>query len=320
MADNFLRRLFGRARKDTPVPGARPTIELQMLRPLSVGGVSSGADGTSDKAVPELRVEIGTLSDVGCVREVNEDSIRVIRPTDPNELATRGILVVVADGMGGHNAGEIASRLAVEVVVQRFADETKEPGKALARAIEQANRVIIDAASRDARYTGMGTTCTALLLRGGLAYCAHVGDSRLYLVRGNDIFLMTEDHSAVMDLVRQGTITADEARHHPDKNVIVRALGGRADVEVAAWEKPLSVRPGDTFLMCSDGLYDLVEDNELYDALRGALPQLACERLVELARQRGGPDNITVGIITMTDTAAPSGNALKATRASEVAR
>ncbi|HEY7569112.1 MAG TPA: hypothetical protein VH762_16140, partial [Gemmatimonadaceae bacterium] len=101
MADNFLRRLFGRARKDTPVPGARPTIELQMLRPLSVGGVSSGADGTSDKAVPELRVEIGTLSDVGCVREVNEDSIRVIRPTDPNELATRGILVVVADGMGG---------------------------------------------------------------------------------------------------------------------------------------------------------------------------------------------------------------------------
>lgn len=319
MADNFLRRLFGRASKDTPVPGVRPTIELQTLRPLSVAGVS-GADGTSDKATPELRVEIGTLSDVGCVREVNEDSIRVIRPTDPNELARRGILVVVADGMGGHNAGEIASRLAVEVVVQRNADESKEPGRALSRSIEQANRVIIDAASKDARYTGMGTTCTALLLRGGLAYCAHVGDSRLYLARGNDIFLMTEDHSAVMDLVKQGTITADEARHHPDKNVIVRALGGRADVEVATWEKPLSVRPGDTFLICTDGLYDLVEDNELYDALRGALPQLACERLVELARQRGGPDNITVGIITMTDTAAPSANALKATRAIEVAR
>ncbi|HEY7567900.1 MAG TPA: Stp1/IreP family PP2C-type Ser/Thr phosphatase, partial [Gemmatimonadaceae bacterium] len=302
------------------VPGVRPTIELQMLRPLSVAGGAGSAAAGAQGASPELRVEIGTLSDVGCVREVNEDSIRVIQPPDPNELAMRGILVVVADGMGGHNAGEIASRLAVEVVVQRYADETKEPGKALARAIEQANRVIIDAASRDARYTGMGTTCTALLLRGGLAYCAHVGDSRLYLVRGNDIFLMTEDHSAVMDLVRQGTITADEARHHPDKNVIVRALGGRADVEVAMWEKPLSVRPGDTFLMCSDGLYDLVEDNELYDALRGALPQLACERLVELARQRGGPDNITVGIISMTDTAAPSGNALKATRAIEVAR
>ena len=320
MAENFLRRLFGRANKDTPVPGVRPTIELQTLRPLSAGGASSGADGTSDRAVPELRVEIGTLSDVGCVREVNEDNIRVIRPTDPNELAKRGILVVVADGMGGHSAGEIASRLAVEVVVQRYADDTKEPGKALARSVEQANRVIIDAASKDARYAGMGTTCTALLLRGSLAYCAHVGDSRLYLVRGNDIFLMTEDHSAVMDLVKQGTITAAEARHHPDKNVIVRALGGRNDVEVATWEKPLSLRPGDTFLMCSDGLYDLVEDNELYDALRGALPQLACERLVELARQRGGPDNITVGIIAMTDTAAQPENALKATRAIEAAR
>ncbi len=300
MADNFLRRLFGRSTKDTPVPGVRPTLELQPLRPLGVAG------SPADAAVPELHVDIATLSDVGCVREVNEDSIRVIRQTEPNELAKRGILVVVADGMGGHNAGEVASKLAVEVVVQRYVDETEDPGKALASALEQANRVIIDAASKDARYTGMGTTCTALLLRGGVAYCAHVGDSRLYLVRGNDIILMTEDHSAVMDLLRQGTITADEARHHPDKNVIVRALGARAEVEVASWEKPLSVRPGDTFLICSDGLYDLVEDNELFDALRGALPQLACERLVELARQRGGPDNITVGIITVTDSPAPA--------------
>lgn len=317
MADNFLRRLFGKSRQDTP-PSVRPTIELQPLRSLGTeGAAASGAAG--DNAVPELRVDIGTLSDVGCVRDVNEDSIRVIRPTEPNELAKRGILVVVADGMGGHNAGEIASRLAVEVVVQRYSDDSKEPGKALAKSVEHANRVILDAASKDARYTGMGTTCTALLLRGGLAYCAHVGDSRLYLVRGNDIFLMTEDHSAVMDLVKQGTITADEARHHPDKNVIIRALGGRPDVEVAAWEKPLSVRPGDTFLLCSDGLYDLIEDNELFDAMRGALPQLACERLVELAKQRGGPDNITVGIITMTDTAA-SPSAIKATRAIEVAQ
>jgi protein phosphatase len=126
---------------------------------------------------------------------------------------------------------------------------------------------------------------------------------------------MTEDHSAVMDLVRQGTITQDEARHHPDKNVIIRALGGRPEVQVASWEKPLSVRPGDTFLICSDGLYDLVEDDELRDAMRGALPQLACERLVELARQRGGPDNITVGIIAMSDSAASSSSAVKATRA-----
>ncbi len=263
-------------------------------------------------------MDIGTLSDVGCVREVNEDSIRVIRPTDPNELAKRGILVVVADGMGGHNAGEIASRLAVEAVVERYADETQDPGTALARSIERANRIIVDAAAKDGRCTGMGTTCTALLLRGGLAYCAHVGDSRLYFVRGNDILLMTEDHTVVMDMVKRGTITADEARHHPDKNVIVRALGVRGDVEVATWEKPLAVRPGDTFLICSDGLYNVVEDNELFDAMRGSSPQRACERLVELARQRGGPDNITVGIITVTDSAATSATAAKAVRASEV--
>lgn len=310
MAENFLQRLFGRTKRETKLPGARPTVELQPLRPL---GVDAG--GT----VPELRVDIGTLSDVGCVREINEDSFRVLHPSEPNELARRGILAVVADGMGGHNAGEVASRLAVEVVVKHYADDTKEPGRSLAKAIEQANKVIVATGASDARYGGMGTTCTALLLRGGLAYCAHVGDTRLYLVRGNDIFLMTEDHSAVMDLVKQGTITPDEARHHPDKNVIVRALGGRPHVEVASWTQPLSIRPGDTFLMCSDGLYDLVEDHELQDALRGASPQLACERLVELARQRGGPDNITVGIIRLSDRAPVAEGAVKATRAIEVA-
>jgi len=307
MADNFLRRLFGRSSKDNPVASSGvPASELPPLRRPGVAGSSAGVE------IQEMRLEIGTLSDVGCVREVNEDSIRVVRATDPNELATRGILVVVADGMGGHNAGEIASRLAVEVVGARYADESQDPGTALARSMEQANRIIVDAAAKDARYSGMGTTCTALLLRDGLAHCAHVGDSRLYLVRGNDILRMTEDHSAVMDMVKRGAISADEARHHPDKNVIVRALGARGDVEVATWQKPLALRPGDTFLICSDGLYDVVEDNELFDAVRGAPPQLACERLVELARQRGGPDNITVGIIGLTDSAASSGLSAKA--------
>jgi len=314
--DNFLRRLFGRSRKGTPVPSTRPTRELQTPPALDVAA-SAGTAGTCDKAVPELCVKIGTLSDVGCVRELNEDSIRVIQPTDPNELAQRGILVVVADGMGGHNAGEIASQLAVEVVVQRYADDTKEPGSALANALEQANRVIVDAASRDVRYSGMGTTCTALVLRGGLAYCAHVGDSRLYLARGNDIFLMTEDHSALMHLVRQGTITADEARHHPDKSVIVRALGARDDVDVATWEKPLPVRPGDTFLMCSDGLYDLVEDEEIKQIVMLGDPQPACENLIALAKERGGHDNITVGIVSLKPEGEATSSPVPETRQAE---
>ncbi|MEW5919009.1 MAG: Stp1/IreP family PP2C-type Ser/Thr phosphatase [Gemmatimonadota bacterium] len=310
-----MKRLFGRSKQESPA--VRPTVELEALRPFSTVS-KEGAQGSeavaADAALP-LRVDIATQSDVGCVREINEDSIRVVQPATPAEVAERGILVVVADGMGGHNAGEIASRLAVDVVVQRYGEDTKDPGRSLTRAIEKANRVIVEAAAADTRYKGMGTTCTALLLRGGLAYCAHVGDSRLYLIRSNDIFLMTEDHSAVQDLVKQGTITQDEARHHPDKNVIIRALGGRPAVEVARWEKPLSVRSGDTFLICSDGLYDLMEDDEMRDALRGALPQLACERLIELARQRGGPDNITVGIIAMSDHSPTSPNAIKATRA-----
>ncbi|MGH7712203.1 MAG: protein phosphatase 2C domain-containing protein, partial [Gemmatimonadaceae bacterium] len=157
MADSFLQRLFGRSKRKTPPRDVPPTIELEPLR-------------ASRTPVAELRVDIGTLCDAGCVREVNEDNIRVVRPTDPSELAQRGILMVVADGMGGHNAGEIASRLAVEVVVQRYADETKDPGRSLVCAVELANRVIVDAAAADARYKGMGTTCTALLLRGRLGY------------------------------------------------------------------------------------------------------------------------------------------------------
>lgn len=295
MARRFLRRLFGRAKRDAQPPVLRSTVELQALGPLGTDGRGRG---------PELRAEIAALCDIGCVRETNEDNVRVLCPSEPNELARRGILVVVADGMGGHNAGEVASRLAVEVVVKHYADDGEDPGRSLVKSVEQANNVIVAKAASSARYGGMGTTCTALLLRSGLAYCAHVGDSRLYLVRGNDIFLMTEDHSAVMDLVKQGTITSDEARHHPDKNVIVRALGGRLDVEVANWAQPLSIRPGDTFLICSDGLYDVVEDHELQEALRGAQPQVACERLVELARRRGGPDNISVAVIRMSESAA----------------
>jgi protein phosphatase len=185
--------------------------------------------------------------------------------------------------------------------------------------VQHANRVIVDAGGSDQRLRGMGTTCTALVLRHGLAYCAHVGDSRLYLVRDGEIFLMTEDHSAVMHLVKSGAISPAEARHHPDKNVIVRALGGRPKVEVSAWPKPLGVRPGDRFVLCSDGLYDLVEDIEIRGAALSYMPQVACERLVALARERGGPDNISVGILAMND-AASDPHPIRATRAVEVSR
>jgi serine/threonine protein phosphatase PrpC len=303
MASGLFGGLFRRRKRTT---GLRETTEL-------------AAGALKGQAVPELRLDVGMLSDLGCVREINEDAIRVHQPSSAEELARRGVLALVADGMGGHNAGEIASRLAIEAVVQRYGDDERDPGQSLARAVQHANRVIVDAGGSDQRFRGMGTTCTALVLRHGLAYCAHVGDSRLYLVRDGDIFLMTEDHSAVMHMVKSGAISPAEARHHPDKNVIVRALGGRAKVEVSAWPKPLGVRPGDRFVLCSDGLYDLVEDSEIRGAALSYMPQVACERLVALARSRGGPDNISVGVLSMNDATTSDSRSVRPTRTVEVA-
>lgn len=302
---SFLDRLFNRGTPSpSPSPGVRPTVELARVAP-------------GDGWVPELRIEAGVATDPGCVRELNEDMVRIIRPTTPDELARRGVLAVVCDGMGGHEAGEIASRLATETIVRRFETDDGDPLTLLTRAVQAANRAIFEAAERNRKLQGMGTTVTALLLRGGHAYGAHVGDSRTYLVRNGDIFAMTEDHSAVMELVRRGVISREEARHHPEKNVISRALGSHRDVQVTGWPQPFAVLPGDAFLLCSDGLYDLVEDAVLLATVRDTHPQVACDRLVTLAREAGGHDNISVAILAMSAAGAPA-RAVGATRAVEI--
>jgi serine/threonine protein phosphatase PrpC len=286
--------LFGRrerkaaareTREEGPPPGAKPTNTGM----AAVNGVSPG-------------VVVQVKSDVGCVRETNEDTIGYYQPDDPDQI---GVLVVVADGMGGHSAGEVASRLAVETVIQYYTEHSATPETALPNAIKQANRVIQQAAAHNAHLHGMGTTCTALAIRHGWAYCAHVGDSRLYLMRDGQLLQMTEDHSAVMDLVKRGVIDRDLARHHPDRNVIVRALGSRAEVEVAEWPRPLFLRPDDRFLLSSDGLHDLVSDDELAQVLSSQEPSQACETLIEMARSRGGHDNISVGIVVMRSAVEP---------------
>ena len=223
---------------------------------------------------------------------------------------------MVADGMGGHAAGEVASSLAVEVIERAYQGCTGDPASCLTEALQQANRAIHDTARRDERLGGMGTTCTAVVVEKGQAYLAHVGDSRLYLVRGGGIYRMTEDHSAVMDLVRRGLLTADEARHHADKNVILRALGTHSSVRVATWDEPMPVRPGDTLVLSSDGLHDLVEDEEIGEVVHSQSLEEACRRLVDLARERGGPDNITVVLLHFENT--PSGESVPPTRAAEV--
>ncbi|MCC6928077.1 MAG: Stp1/IreP family PP2C-type Ser/Thr phosphatase [Gemmatimonadaceae bacterium] len=309
---SFLDRLFSRSRSAAAAgagavsKGARPTTELGRM-----GGVDGGH-------AAELRIEAGVATDPGCIREINEDCVRIIRPTAPDALARQGLLAVVCDGMGGHEAGEIASRLAMETIVLRFDEDDGDPLVSLPRALQAANRAIFDSADRNPKLKGMGTTCTALILRGGHAYSAHVGDSRLYLIRAGEIFLMTEDHSAVMHLVRQGVISREEARHHPDKNVISRALGSHRDVQVTGWPQPFAVLPGDRFLLCSDGLYDLIDDATLLAVARDAHPQVACDRLVTLAREAGGHDNISVAILMMSVAGEPSVNSAKETRGVEI--
>ena len=302
---SFLDKLFPRA-------SAEPTVAASAL---TTGVIPFGRE---EARSPELRVEGGIASDRGCVRETNEVFARVIRPTTGVDLAHRGLLAVVCDGMGGHEGGEIASRLAVETIVQRFETDVGDPLAMLPRALQSANRTIFEASLRNAKLKGMGTTCTALVLRGGLAYSAHVGDSRLYLLRANEIFLMTEDHSAVMDLVRRGLISRDDARHHPDKNIISRALGSRGDVDVTGWPRPFAVLPGDRFLLCTDGLYDLVNDDVLLATARAVHPQVACDRLVTLAREAGGHDNISVAILAMSGGDHHTVPGPKATRAVEI--
>jgi PPM family protein phosphatase len=242
---------------------------------------------------------VGMLSDVGCVRELNEDSCAYIHPDDPRLLESKGLLLVVADGMGGHSAGEVASRLAVDVVTRAYYEDTGDPRSALENAFHEANLAIYKAAEEDSGKNGMGTTCIALVLQDGTATAAHVGDSRLYLVREGSIYLMTEDHSAVMEMVKAGLITLEQARHHPEKNVILRAMGSHAEVEVTTWQEPFPVRAGDRFLLCSDGLYDLVADEEIRRIVLLSAPSIACASLIELAKERGGHDNITVGIVNL---------------------
>jgi protein phosphatase len=206
---------------------------------------------------------------------------------------------VVADGMGGHNAGEVASAAAVKTLENSFAKMRTEPAEHLKNAFLDANASIHKQSLEEDSMRGMGTTCTALLLQDGLGYSAHVGDSRLYLIRNGGIYQLSEDHSAVMELVTLGEITMEQARHHPDKNVITRSIGGREQVEVSTWAEPMRLRAGDRFLLCSDGMYDYIEDEEIRRVATAESPLNACRQLVDIARERGGGDNISVVIVEL---------------------
>lgn len=249
-----------------------------------------------------MQILSGAATDVGRVRKNNEDCFRIVAPMG---------LFVLSDGMGGQAHGEIASALAVETVVKHCLEEQNNPGaqifgetrpgwsaqtKRLTSAVHLANKKIFDSVQEHPEQQGMGATLTTLWITGSQASIAHIGDSRAYLLRSGSLQQLTSDHSLVAEQVRRGILTPAEAEESDMQSVLLRALGSQPEVEVDAEEQPLFER--DILLLCSDGLTRLVTEPEIAGTLQAEPdPVKAAEKLVELANERGGLDNITVLVV-----------------------
>lgn len=253
-------------------------------------------------AAPAFAVAV--RSDIGRVRVRNEDRGAYVIPEDVALFADKGALFVVADGMGGHALGDVASDLAVQTV-QRCYYQRRDGGDvaaALVGAVQDAHAAIQRQAPPDVL---MGTTCVAAVIRGDTAYVANVGDSRAYLVRDGAIRQISRDHSLVAELVRAGFLTEEQARTHEQRNLIYRSLGCPGEVEVDLFAEP--VREGDTLVLCSDGLSALVEDDELRSVVEEREPEESVRVLIERANERGGPDNITAVVARVGGESATKG-------------
>ncbi len=237
-------------------------------------------------------MKISSLTDIGTTREMNQDYLY----SSEEAVGNLPNLFLVADGMGGHKAGEFASRFAVEAVVAAIREnQEKRPVAILSQSIQRANRRLKEYADEHQQMKGMGTTIVAAVIDQDTLIVANVGDSRLYII-GDTIEQITEDHSLVQEMVRLGKMDEESARNHPNKNIITRAIGTSEDVKIDIFER--QVHADEYIVLCSDGLTNMVEDSVILEVLHGT-GSLAdkTERLVELANQNGGRDNITVTII-----------------------
>jgi protein phosphatase len=231
---------------------------------------------------------IAGATDVGVVRRINQDAFGRFDDDDRRE-----ILLVVADGLGGHQGGEVASQMAVDLIGRHMQESEGEAAERLTRAIQDANAAIFEAAREDEALSGMGTTVVCLLLcEDGRSHIAHVGDSRLYRLRTGSIRSMTDDHSLVATLVREGVLTPEEAQEDPRRNQILRALGVQEELEVELGT--LDLEPGDVYVLCSDGLHGMIEDHEIHRIGRRSIrPEAVAEELISAANAAGGADNVT---------------------------
>lgn len=250
--------------------------------------------------LPLTHAVFGSRTDVGCIRERNEDSLAVSPP-----------IFAVADGMGGHAAGDVASELAVKVLTQTA--PTAADVDALGEAVVRANHAVINEALR-AELAGMGTTMTACVIDGCKLAIAHVGDSRAYLLHHGKLQQLTRDHSLVADMVEAGRITEEEARVHPNRSIITRAIGSDPNMQPDLYE--ITASPGDRLLLCSDGLYSMVENSRIQSQMaRIHDPQRCASALVNDAISAGGLDNITVVVVDIvSDSAAAQRKSARRTR------
>ena len=230
-----------------------------------------------------------SMTDIGRKREVNQDYVFATDET----IGNLPNLLVVADGMGGHRAGDFASRFTVEVLAEEVQNcKETHPETILGNSIQAANERLLEEAEKDNRLEGMGTTLVAATILDHVLYFANVGDSRLYLIN-KEIRQLSKDHSMVEEMVRLGGLTEEEATHHPDKNIITRAIGVKQKVEPDFFEYRL--KGGDIILMCSDGLTNMVDDDEIFQIVKSARDIVeAVESLIQRANENGGSDNIGV--------------------------
>lgn len=244
-------------------------------------------------------IRVQGITDVGLVRKENQDAYAVREGTDSGHT-----ICVVCDGMGGAAGGKLASRIAVATYLEeleKVLSGSMDPGQlreASSYAVSLANKAIRTAAGESPEYSGMGTTLVSAVVYEGGAVITNVGDSRAYHIAGGEITRVTRDHSLVQSMVERGDITAEEARRHPNRNLITRALGPDIDAECDGYICPLAA--GEFLLLCSDGLVNTVTDQEiLSEVLRGGDLQQSLERLLRIAREHGAPDNVTAVLIEM---------------------
>jgi len=241
------------------------------------------------------RITIGAATDPGMEKEENQDSYAYRSPTE-GKARKKGILLALADGMGGHSGGSIASKTAIDSVMETYyADASLGIPESLEKSFLKANSNVMQKGKDDLALQGLGTTLTTVVLKDDRMYFAHVGDSRGYSIYNQEISQFTEDDSYVASLVKAGVISAEEALTHPEDNIITKAIGFDEDLKVNASDNHLSIKENQYILLCCDGLYKVVPDEEIKNMVyKFKEPDIISQKLVEMANANGGPDNITV--------------------------